>query len=341
MDVSKNDWVKIICDIREGNKKLNHEFEKLNGNLIGFTGGKDSTLAISLLKDSDEKDNEVFTIHTPTESAYKIREILGVDDWKETVIIREINEELFTKNINGALNGHTPFSIVVGFIGLFTASLRNKKYVIVSNEESASEPTVPGTDINHQYSKSFEFEKSFQEYTKNLWPEGPKYFSILRPISEIATISILKNHEGVMPYISSCNKIYKEVLWCGKCPKCLFSFLMFSAIWNIEFAKKIFGADMFSDTNNMETLLELTGLTVNKPFECVGTTAECLAALAVIYKNKEALDEPLLKEFFNEHKDILPTPKVFQNLACDFHEHSMPSEFSDIIKKAQKGICHE
>jgi hypothetical protein len=337
MEVSKNDWVTFVCDIAEENPK--HEFKKLNGNLIGFTGGKDSTLTLGLLRDSSAKDNEVFTIHQPTENMGKVREVLGVADWEETVVLRTMNEELISKNKDGALNGHTPFSTVIGFVGLFVANLRGKEYFIVSNEASANEPTVPGTDINHQYSKSFPFEKSFQEYINTIWPSGPKYFSILRPLGEVGIISLLKKYENATPYITSCNTVKREKLWCSTCPKCLFSFLMFSAVWDIKFATKIFGTNMFTDMKNKETLLELTGLTLNKPFECVGTTDECLAALAVIYNKEGSKDQPLLEEFYKEHKNILPTPETFQKLVCEFHEHCIPDKFANIIREAQAGIC--
>jgi uncharacterized protein YktA (UPF0223 family) len=339
MEVSKNDWVKFVCDIAEENSK--HNFGKLNGNLIGFTGGKDSTLTLGLIKDSNEKDNEIFTIHKPTENLQKIREVLGVSDWKETVVIRNIDEELLIKNKDGALNGHTPFSIIIGFVGLFVASLRGKEYLIVSNESSANEPTVPGTDINHQYSKSLQFEKSFQEYINTVWPNGPKYFSILRPLGEVGIISLLSKYENAMPYITSCNTVKREKLWCSTCPKCLFSFLMFSAVWDIKFATKIFEVNMFEDSGNMNTLLELTGLTLNKPFECVGTTVECLAALAVVYEKQGSKDEVLLKAFYDTHKEILPAPETFKKLVCEFNENSMPDKFATIIRDAQAGICHE
>lgn len=339
MEVSKNDWVKFVCDVVEENPK--HDFEKLSGNLIGFTGGKDSTLTLGLLKDSNEKDNEVFTIHEPTEFVYKVREVLGVEDWSETVVIRKIDQELIEKNKEGALNGHTPFSIVIGFLGLFIASLRGKKYVIVSNEASANEPTVPGTDINHQFSKTFKFEQSFEDYNKMVWAGGPSYFSILRPLTEVGIISLLKKYEIAMPYITSCNTVSRDNLWCGKCPKCLFSFLMFSAVWDVKYATNILGTNMFSNIENMNTLLELTGKTVNKPFECVGTTGECLAALSVVYSREDYENDPLLLEFYNKYKDTLPKPEDFKKLVCESHENSLPEEFLEIINKNQNIICHE
>jgi hypothetical protein len=214
LSVSKAEWVKIIPHgIPGSEKKGDTEFQPLQGNLIAFTGGKDSTLALGLLNDSTEKENELFVIN-PHPNAEKVRKALEASHLPETIVIRKMNDVLIAKNREGALNGHTPFSLVIAFLGLFAASLRGKQYFLVSNEASASEATVPGTNINHQYSKSFEFEKSFQSYASMLWPTGPNYLSLLRPLSEAGIVALLKEYEGAVPHISSCNTVGKESLSC-------------------------------------------------------------------------------------------------------------------------------
>jgi hypothetical protein len=114
---------------------------------------------------------------------------------------------------------------------------------------------------------------------------------------------------------------------------------MFSAVWDIPTATKIIGANMFATPEHMDTLLELAGVAPTKPFECVGTTGECLAALSAIYMKEGAHDEVLLKEFWKAHSELLPPPEKWKALVCEWHEHVLPSELADIIKKAQKGIC--
>lgn len=338
LSVSKEDWV--ILEARPPKfGGLASKISKLHGNMIGFTGGKDSTLALALLR--EEKENETFGI-LPVHNMEKIKSILGAEKSPETLITRTMNERLITLNHEGALNGHTPFSIVVAFIGMFLASLRGKKYVIVSNESSANEPTVPDTDINHQYSKSLAFEKRFQDYTNQIWPDGPKYFSLLRPFSEAGIVKMLKKYEEVMPYISSCNKKIKKGLWCGHCSKCLFAFTMISAVWDIPFAQKIFGIDMFEMPEHMNMLLELTGLAPTKPFECVGTMDESISALSKIFASDAgAKNKALLSGLYNLHEDALPDPKRFDEIACQFREHLMPENFAEIARKAQNQICHE
>ena len=336
LSVKKEDWVEITYG--ENNYKIiSHDFSNLNGNLIAFTGGKDSTLSLGIFKDVGGNNNETFVIN-PSPHTEKIKEILGVQAYPETVVLRTVHPHLIELNKQGALNGHTPFSAVVSFIGIFVASLRNKKYFIVSNESSASEATVPGTDINHQYSKSLTFENSFQDYCNHIWPKGPLYVSILRSITEIGIACMLKKYEAAMPYISSCNVKLKNGLWCGECPKCFFASMLFSSVWDIEFATKIIGINMFNNLNNMEMLLELTGIAETKPFECIGTTEESRAILSKIYTKNDALDQPLLKKFWELHKEILPNSERFAEIASEFNEHLLPSELESIIKSAHKDI---
>jgi hypothetical protein len=338
INIKKDDWVEFEQTNQENSDNFkNHNFEKLDGNLIAFTGGKDSTLVLGMFKESEDKNNEIFTIN-PSPQTEKIKEILEVNLYPQTTVLRTVNKRLIEINNLGALNGHTPFSAVVSFIGIFVASLRNKKYFIVANESSANEVTVLGTDINHQYSKSIIFEKSFQKYCENLWPGGPLYVSILRPFTEIGIACMLKRYESIMPYISSCNTIKRDNLWCGKCPKCFFASLLFSSVWDISYATKIIGTNMFDNISNMEMLFELTGIAETKPFECIGTTEESRAILSKIYTTKEAMDQPLLKEFWNLHKAILPNPQRFSEIANEFHKHLLPEKLVSIIKNSHKVI---
>ena len=52
-------------------------------------------------------------------------------------------------------------SAVIAFISYLCAYLSGKKNIILSNESSANEETVIGRGVNHQYSKTFEFENAF------------------------------------------------------------------------------------------------------------------------------------------------------------------------------------
>lgn len=343
LDVKKESWVTFSFDPNKiFPEKKSHDFSKLNGNLIAFTGGKDSTLALGLLRDVEGNTNETFFVSALAPMRAKIKEALGVTNYPETLVERHMNERLISLNKEGALNGHTPFSIVVALLGVFTASLRNKKYFIVANESSAEEPTVPGTDINHQYSKSLHFEKRFQSYCMMLWPDGPQYFSILRPLSEIGISILLKKFENAMPFVSSCNIKEKTGAWCGTCAKCLFAFILFAAAWDVPFAEKMFGINMLHNAELLTMLEELTGNAETRPFECVGTTQEALALIAeIVSKSREAAEMPLLKAFIEKYPDGELPESVYKIVACEFHEHAITDPVAEeIIKKTQGEVCY-
>ena len=74
-----------------------------------------------------------------------------------------------------------------------------------SNESSANEPSVVGTDINHQYSKSFEFENDFRNYEKEFLKTNIEYFSLLRPLTELQIAMLFSKHKKYHDIFRSCN----------------------------------------------------------------------------------------------------------------------------------------
>lgn len=332
LGVSKEEWVEFVIDSNASILVASQIESELSGNLVAFTGGKDSTLALALVRDGmPEEENETFFISNGVpEKREDIKRMLGVS-YPETLIKRSIHPRLLALNAEGALNGHTPFSIIAGFVGVFVASVRSRKYVIVANESSADEATVAGTDINHQYSKSFVFEKRFQAYIQMIAPDAPYYFSLVRPLSEIGITELLKKYPDTLPFISSCNTKTKQGLWCGACPKCLFATLLFSASYNIAFANGMLGADMLENLEYLPMLEELTGVRTAKPFECVGTTKESLALLSRI-RYLEGDTKALIARFASVHGARLPEPSTFEQIAKEFHEHSVPEKFTRLLE---------
>jgi len=81
---------------------------------------------------------------------------------------------------------------------------------------------------------------------------------------------------------SSCNRnfvITKEKqnkLWCWKCEKCCFVFLILSSHLDEKELINIFQKNLFDDINLEKTFTELIWLVNYKPFECVWTYEESL-----------------------------------------------------------------
>ena len=76
---------------------------------------------------------------------------------------------------------------IISAIAVMAAALDGRDAVVMSNEWSASIPTLEagGRAINHQYSKSAAFEAAFRSVLAQAGPGLPDYFSALRPFSEL------------------------------------------------------------------------------------------------------------------------------------------------------------
>ena len=100
----------------------------------------------------------------------------------------------------------------------------------LSNESSANESNVQGEKINHQYSKSFEFENDFRKYYNKYLKRNVEYFSFLRPLNELQIAMAFSKFEKYHTIFKSCNVGSKgaEWKWCCNCPKCLFVYIILS-----------------------------------------------------------------------------------------------------------------
>ncbi|MBM3435038.1 MAG: hypothetical protein FJY07_02345 [Bacteroidetes bacterium] len=239
--------------------------------LVPIGGGKDSAVTIELLKD---RFHCVPFILNPRRASLGTVEKAG---YQRTAIIeaeRTLDPQLFRLNETGFLNGHTPFSALLAFISILVAGLSGAKFIALSNESSANEPTDAISGVNHQYSKSFEFESDFRSYVKSWITEDINYFSFLRPLNEIGIARIFSGLHKYHDVFKSCNAGSKSNSWCGKCPKCLFTFIVLSLFIDKTKLKEIFGKNLFDDHQLLPVFNELTGLSDIKPFECVGTIDE-------------------------------------------------------------------
>lgn len=71
---------------------------------------------------------------------------------------------------------------------------------MLSNETSANETTVKDSFVNHQYSKSFEFEQDFVSYIKKVTDSDIHYFSLLRPLTEMRIAWLFSKCKSYMKY---------------------------------------------------------------------------------------------------------------------------------------------
>lgn len=278
------------------------------GILVPVGGGKDSVVTLETLKKT-KKDIQCFSLN-PTDAAKKIMRIAGCR--KPIIVERKIDEKLLGLNRKGFLNGHTPFSAYLAFLSVLAAVIFDRKYVALSNEKSSNEGNVKylGKTINHQWSKSFEFERKFRKYSKKYLAKNIEYFSFLRPFYEIQIAKMFSKYPKYFPAFLSCNEAYKTASgtkrptkrWCGKCSKCLFVFAILYPFLKERELLKIFGKNLLEDKSLLPVMQQLMGERGFKPFECVGTKKESLVAFYLSLKKSK--DLPILLKYFKEK--ILP-----------------------------------
>jgi len=245
--------------------------------VVPVGGGKDSVVTMELLKKSDFQI--VPMALNPREAIIRTIQTAGFGMSDAIVVERTLDPLMLELNAKGFLNGHTPFSALLAFVNVLTAVASGAKYVALSNENSANESTVPGSDINHQYSKSYEFEQDFTAYCKKYLHPGLEYFSFLRPLNELQIAGLFSSFPEHLSGFRSCNVGSKKDKWCGKCPKCLFTYIILKPFVPDDRLHQIFGKDMMNDAELKPVFDELTGKSPVKPFECVGTPGEIKAAL--------------------------------------------------------------
>jgi len=319
IDFRKPNFLKITA------KSKNYKKSTIVGNLsllqnrvlVPIGGGKDSVVTLEILKKAKKELNS-FSLN-PTEAAKKI---MKMADCKNVIIVRrKIDEKLLELNRQGFLNGHTPFSAYLSFLGVLVAALFDYKYIALSNERSSNEGNVKylGRIINHQWSKSFDFEKKFRDYSKKYLAKDIEYFSFLRPLYDIQIAKLFSQYPKYFNAFLSCNVAYQTVSgtkkpikkWCGKCAKCLFVFTILYPFIEEKKLIKIFKRNFFQDKTLLSTMQELIGERGFKPFECVGTKKETLIAfylsLQKYLKKSTGVEKfkfPFLLKYFE--KKIIP-----------------------------------
>ncbi len=317
IDINEDDLFKFTINGKSKSiQDINYEGK---GNLIPVGGGKDSLVTLELLKDFD---NKCFVIN-PKDVHYKCAK-----DNECYTVKRVLDKNLLELNKEGYLNGHTPFSAIIAFTSFLVAYLSKRKYIVLSNEGSANEPTVKGTNINHQYSKTYEFEKDFYNYIKKVFKVDINYFSLLRPIKEIQIAYLFSKYKEYHELFRSCNLGSKESpwVWCSNCPKCLFIYIILGAFLPIQDLIKIFGSNLLEKKDLEEYFLELIGVSETKPFECIGEVEEVKYAMNQIMKKDSSYLTTLYKDKYYEDIDI--------DLTKLYYENNVPEEYLNILNEA-------
>ncbi len=302
-------------------KPINYE---TNGNLIPVGGGKDSAVVLEILK--NEVDNTAFILNPKKANLACVKEA-NIDS---LIATRIIDPHLIDLNNQEFLNGHTPFSSLLSFLTYLVSYIYHKKYIILANEASANEETVLNSNVNHQYSKSYEYEKDFNNYMEKYFHLDIHYFSLLRPLNELEIAFLFSHYEKYHPHFKSCNLGSKDINWpwCCNCPKCLFVFIILSPYLYKEKLLNIFNEDLYERKDLLPIFQELLGYKETKPFECVGTFHEVRVAVSMLIKKLDKL--PFLLQYYQDH---YPIEEDLELINYYNEENNLPSYFAEILKK--------
>jgi hypothetical protein len=249
--------------------------------LVMFSGGKDS-LALTYAIRDDAAPGCDFFVYNPTPGQRVLAESLA-DGGRIIEVRREILPELLELNASGHPNGHTPYSAYLALAALLAGYLRGNTLALAGNSRSDDEPNVGsylGMAVNHQWTKSHEYEAALGDYRSRWLPGAPAYSSPLRPLFELQIIRSLAPHMDAYLKTASCNKT-KGLGWCRKCAKCAWVFLATSALFGHDLAVSKAGGDIFADPGMSGLYEAMAGLpgAGDKPFECTGTEEEVRSAI--------------------------------------------------------------
>jgi hypothetical protein len=256
--------------------------------LVPFGGGIDSIVTQESVR-ARYPDLALFVVSRPRDRFDAIERPAGVSGLPVLRAEREVDPQLLRSAELGFLNGHVPVTGILSSIAVLAAVLDGRDAVVMSNERSASDGNlvIAGRTINHQWSKSFAFEKEFRSILAASFGPGLRYYSLLRPYSELwvaQRFSVLTRYHRAF---RSCNRSFliersrRLDDWCGTCDKCCFIDLILSPFLPPDDLAAIFGgSEPLADPALEGRFRALLGnWPETKPFECVGDEDECRAAV--------------------------------------------------------------
>jgi hypothetical protein len=308
--------------------------------LVPFGGGIDSIVTVEMVR--DRADAALFIMGRPDDTFAAIEAPAAVTGLPIVRAAREIDPLLLRSRELGFLNGHVPITGILSAIALMAAVLDGRDAVIMSNEWSASAPTLEanGKPVNHQYSKSAAFEAGFRDVVAAALGGSVDYFSALRPFSELWVARRFAALEPYHPVFRSCNRAFhiekakRLDHWCGRCDKCCFIDLILAPFLSPDQLGQVFGGrEPLTDPEHPDGSLADRFRTLlgtgagGRPFECVGDIDECRAALLLAAARPDRAAPGLLQTLAAELAGY-PAPPDPARLLAPIGAHFIPEAYA-------------
>jgi UDP-N-acetyl-alpha-D-muramoyl-L-alanyl-L-glutamate epimerase len=304
--------------------------------LVPFGGGIDSIVTVEQVRAL--ADVSLFVVSRPGDTYAAIEEPLAVTGLPVVRAEREIDPQLLHSGELGFLNGHVPVTGIISAIAVLAAVLDDRDAVVMSNEWSASIPTLEfdGKPVNHQYSKSAEFEEQFRGVLAGSSAPMPEYFSWLRDRTELWVGNEFGLLDRYHSSFRSCNKAFyadparRLQYWCGECDKCCFIDLILAPFLDAKALGEIF-AVTGEPLRHPELRGKFRGLlgAGAKPFECVGEVNECRAAVLLAAQRADRADDTLLQDLAAEVRawPDAPTQADAEAMLAPVGENFIPESY--------------
>jgi len=307
--------------------------------LVLIGGGKDSLVTLELLEAAGT-DMTLFAVN-PKGPIAASAERAGLPLLAAERVLDP--EMLRLSRTEGYYNGHVPSTAINSMIASLAALLSGHARIVLSNERSASEGNLvfDGREANHQYSKSLDFERRIAATHSDATGGALSYFSLLRPYSEARIAGLFARQTRFDDVFSSCNRNFTQIphqgpLWCGKCPKCHFVFLIFAPHMPRERLVTIFGQNVLDKPENIPAYRELSGLSGHKPWECVGEILEAAACLWRIADHPDWRDAAVVKALKPELEAFYGAEKLvsaYADLMTDSPDHLIPADLETAVNR--------
>jgi len=312
--------------------------------LIPFGGGIDSIVTVAALA-PNHADAALCVVEPPGNRYAAIEDAAAVTGLPVTRIERTIDPLVRRSAELGFLNGHVPVTAVITAAVLVAAVLERRDAVVLSNEWSASVPTLVtnGLAVNHQWSKGEEFEFSFGEVVRAALGPDISVFSFLRPRTELWVAEQFARLPEYHRTFRSCNRAFHQSPaerldhWCGRCDKCCFVDLVLAPFMERSELETVFAGDEpLQNPANEERFRTLLGLGAgNKPFECVGDIDECRGALVLAAQRQDRAGNELLTRLRANLGDAAPADPT--TLLEPRGTHRIPDRYAppDLLVRAR------
>ena len=297
--------------------------------LVAIGGGKDSLVSIEALRAEGVEQTVTWIGGSQLIAACAAHTGLPTLN-----IGRQLAPQLFDFNRQGAWNGHIPVTAVNSAIMAFAAVLLGVDQVVFSNERSASYGSlIPGTgEVNHQWSKGWAFESAFGDYLQSHVAADLRYYSLLRPLSELAVARQFAKTDRYDAHFSSCNRNFHILgerptsRWCGVCPKCHFVFLALAPFVPKPRLVGIVGRNLLDDPAQVPGFDALLEYQDHKPFECVGEGRESRAAMATLAQRPDWREDAVVRRFARQIEPQLDEGDLaIEPLLALDKEHRIPA----------------